>query len=71
MIARTRRRSDRRLVVFEPTEAGRHAVERALSPVLGVMGTVVGRLTEEELVVVSRFLGDVEEGLGEVATRWR
>jgi DNA-binding MarR family transcriptional regulator len=70
MIARTRPRSDRRLVVFEPTEAGRHAVERALSPVLAVMGTVVGRLAEEELVIVSRFLVDVEEALGEVAARW-
>jgi DNA-binding MarR family transcriptional regulator len=70
MIARTRRRSDRRLVVFEPTEAGRRAVERALSPVLAVMGSVVGRLAEEELVTVSRFLADVEDALGEVATRW-
>lgn len=70
MIARTRRRSDRRLVVFEPTEAGRRGVERALSPVLDVMGSVVGRLAEEELVVVSRFLGEVDEALGEVATRW-
>lgn len=70
MIARTRRRSDRRLVVFEPTEAGRRAVERALGPVLGAMGTVVGGLSEEELVVVSRFLVDVEGALGEIATRW-
>jgi DNA-binding MarR family transcriptional regulator len=70
MIARTRRRSDRRLVVFEPTSRGRDAVERALSPVLAAMGTVVGSLAEDDLVIVSRFLGEVEAALSELVTRW-
>jgi DNA-binding MarR family transcriptional regulator len=69
MIARTRRPSDRRVVVLRPTPRGRRAVERALAPVLTAMATVVGGLSDDELGVVSRFLDDVERALNEISTR--
>jgi DNA-binding MarR family transcriptional regulator len=67
MITRTRPRVDRRLVVLKPTARGRRVVERALGPLLARMATAVRALTDEELDVVSRFLGELEETLDEVA----
>ena len=67
MITRTRPRSDRRLVVLKPTALGRRAVEHALSPVLAAMSTVVTALADEELVVVTRFLRDIEDTLRDIA----
>ena len=67
MITRTRPRVDRRLVVLKPTARGRRVVERALGPVLTGMARAVRALTDEELDVVSRFLGELEETLDEIA----
>lgn len=66
MITRTRPRSDRRLVVLKPTAGGRRAVEQALSPVRAAMARVVDGLGHEDLLVVSRFLRDVEGSLREL-----
>jgi DNA-binding MarR family transcriptional regulator len=68
MIARTRPRSDRRLVVLKPTPRGRRVVERALGPVVAALATVVRGLTDEELAVVHQFLDEVEHRLDEIAT---
>jgi DNA-binding MarR family transcriptional regulator len=67
MITRTRPRSDRRLVVLKPTARGRRAVEDALNPVLAAMAGVVDGLADDDLLVISRFLRDVEGTLDEIA----
>lgn len=69
MIVRARRPSDRRVVVLRPTRRGRRVVERATAPVLATMAGVVRGFSEAELEVVSRFLDDVDRGLGEISSR--
>lgn len=69
MIVRARRPSDRRVVVLTPTRRGRRVVDRALAPVLSTMAGVVRGFKEAELDVVSRFLDDVDRGLGGISSR--